>query len=427
MSRVVRQLPGNLHYAWVVVALVFVTLLAAAAVRASPSVFIVPLEQAFGWSAATISFAISVNLLLYGLMGPFAAALMQRFGIRRTVLGALIVVEAGIAASTLMTAPWQLVMYWGVLVGIGAGTVAPVLGATVVNRWFTTRRGLAIGIVTASSATGQLLFLPLLAQVAQSSGWRPAVWVVAGALAAVVPIVALLLPESPESIGIRPYGETGAVPPPRPPAGNPLVIAFTTFGRCVRSLDFWLLAGTFMVCGASANGLVGAHLISYCFDNGIPEVRAAWLLAAMGAFNIVGTTASGWLSDRYDPRFLLMGYYGLRGLSLLYLPYSDFSFATLSVFALFYGLDWIATVPPTLRLITENFGKTDAPVVYGWVFAGHQIGAGSIALLAGVLRDGLGSYVVPFLLAGGLCLAAAVLVLRIGRRTGDRLVPAGAD
>jgi MFS family permease len=402
-------------------------LLAAAAVRASPSVLIVPLEQAFGWSVASISFAISLNVVLYGLMGPFAAALMQRFGIRRTLIGALCVVEIGIASSTLMTAAWQLVFYWGLLVGVGAGTVAPVLGATVVNRWFATRRGLAIGIVTAAGATGQLLFLPLLAGVAETSGWRPAVWVVAAALAAVIPVVALLLPESPEAIGLRPYGETGERPPPRPPAGNPLVIAFTTLGRSIKSLDFWLLSGTFFVCGASANGLIGTHLISFCFDNGIPEVKAAWLLAAMGAFNIIGTTASGWLSDRYDARLLLVGYFGLRGLSLLYLPYSDFSVATLSVFALFYGLDWLATLPPTLRLLTEIFGKTDAPVVFGWVFVGHQVGAGAIAFLAGALRDGLGSYLVPFLLSGGLCLAASLMALHIGRRGSGRLAPAEAD
>jgi MFS family permease len=426
MARFVRTLPGHVHYAWLVLALTFVTLLAAAAVRASPSVLIVPLEQAFGWSPAAISFAISLNLLLYGVMGPFAAALMQRIGIRRTLIGALLVVELGVAASTLMTAPWHLVLFWGLLVGIGAGSVAPVLGATVVNRWFTARRGLAMGIVTASSAAGQLLFLPILAAVAESSGWRSAVVVVALALAAVIPVVAFLLPERPETLGLRPYGETGPAPPPKPAAGNPLVLAVTVLGRGVKSGDFWIFFTTFFICGASANGLVGTHLISFCFDNGIPELQAAWLLAAMGAFNIIGTTLSGWASDRYDNRLLLMGYFGLRGLSLLYLPYSHFDFATLSVFAVFYGLDWIATVPPMMRLITDTFGKTDAPVVFGWIFAGHQMGAGSIAFLAGALRSDLGTYLVPFLLSGGLCLAASLLVLRIGSGRG-RLVPVGAD
>jgi MFS family permease len=401
-----------------------VTLLAAAAVRSAPSVLIVPLEQAFGWSPATISFAISVNLVLYGCMGPFAAALMQRYGIRRTLIGALCVVDCGVLASSLMTQPWHMVVFWGLLVGIGAGTVAPVLGATVVNRWFVERRGLAMGIVTASTATGQLLFLPTLAGIAQTDGWRPAIYVVALALAAVIPVVAFLLPERPESIGLRPYGETGPPTAPAKATANPLRVAVDVLGRASQSRDFWLFGASFFICGASANGLVGTHLVAFCFDNGIPEIQAAWLLAAMGAFNIVGATLSGWLSDRYDNRLLLMCYFGLRGLSLLYLPYSRFDFETLSIFALFYGLDWIATVPPVLRLLTDTFGKTDGPVVYGWIFAGHQLGAGSIALLAGMLRSDLGSYFVPFILSGALCLAMAVLVLRIG--TG-RLALAGAD
>jgi MFS family permease len=425
MGRFFRTLPGNVHYAWMVLALTFVTLLAAAAVRSSPSVLIVPLEQAFGWSPATISLAISINLVLYGLMGPFAAALMQRIGVRRTLVGALLVVEAGVTLSLFMSQPWHLVLFWGLLVGIGAGSVAPVLGATVVNRWFTARRGLAMGIVTASSAAGQLIFLPILAAVASSSGWRPAVMVVVAALAAVIPAMALLLPERPETLGLRSYGETGPVTPPKPAGANPLVTAVTVLARGVKSGDFWIFFVTFFICGASANGLVGTHLVSFCFDNGIPEVRAAWLLAAMGAFNIVGTTTSGWLSDRYDNRVLLMCYFGFRGLSLLYLPYSHFDFATLSVFAVFYGLDWIATVPPMMRLITDKFGKTDAPVVFGWIFAGHQLGAGSIAFLAGALRADLGTYLLPFLLSGALCLAASMLVLRSGAG-GSRLAPAAA-
>jgi MFS family permease len=425
MQRLVRLLSWHIHYAWVVIAVAFTTLLAAAAVRAAPSVLIVPLQHAFGWSATTISAAISLNLVLYGVMGPFAAALMQRIGIRRTLIGALLVVECGVAASSLMSEPWHLVLFWGLLVGIGAGSVAPVLGATIVNRWFIARRGLAMGIVTASSAAGQLVFLPILANVAESFGWRPAVFVVAAALVAIIPLVALFLPERPEAMGLRPYGDTGTEPIARPAAANPLVIAVKVLGRGAKSTDFWIFFATFFVCGASANGLVGTHLLSFCFDNGIPEVRAAWLLAAMGAFNIVGTTLSGWLSDRYDNRLLLMGFFGLRGLSLLYLPYSHFDFATLSVFAVFYGLDWIATVPPMMRLITDNFGKVDAPVAFGWIFAGHQLGAGSIALLACAMRSDLGSYLLPFLLSGGMCLAAALLVLRIS--AGPRLAPAGAD
>ena len=423
MIRFVRRLPGGIHYAWLVVAVVFLTQLAGAGMRATPSVLIVPWEQAFGWSRGTISLAISVNLLLFGLLGPFAAALMQRIGVRRTVLGALILLDLAVGASFFMSEPWQLVLTWGFLVGLGGGTVAVAFGATVVNRWFVTRRGLAIGIVTAANAAGQLVFLPILASVATSDGWRPTVLVATLALAAVIPLIALFLPERPADVGVRPYGDKGEREEERAIPANPLVIAFSALGRGVKSGNFWLLFASFMVCGASANGLVGTHLISYCFDNGIPEVAAAGLLAGMGAFNIVGTTLSGWLSDRFDNRVLLMFFYGLRGLSLLYLPFSDFGFGTLSIFALFYGLDWIATVAPTLRLITDNFGKQDAPVIFGWVFAGHQLGAGGVAFLAGVLRADLGTYLAPFMISGTLCLMAAVFVLWIGSFGRGRLEP----
>jgi MFS family permease len=413
MISVARALPARLHYAWVVVGLAFLTLLITAAVRATPSVLIVPLEHAFGWSATTISLAISLNLVLYGALGPVGAALMQRFGIRRTVLAALAVIGTAVVLSGFMSAPWQLVLTWGLLVGSGCGTLAPVLGAVIVNRWFAARRGLALGIVMAGNAAGQIIFLPLLAAVVEGGAWRPAIWIVAGVIAAILAIVALFLPEWPADVGSAPLGEFGE----RPPAAagvNPLVVAFSVLGRCVRSRNFWLLSASFLICGASSNGLVGTHLIPFCFDYGIPEVRAAGLLAAMGTFSIIGTTLSGWLSDRYDCRVLLMVFYGLRGLSLFFLPYSDFSFYTLSMFAVFYGLDWLATAPPMMRIITDTFGKADTPVVFGWLFVGHQIGAGGIAFLAGALRADLGSYLAPFLLSGMLCLVAAAAVLWIG-------------
>jgi sugar phosphate permease len=421
-----RLLPPRLHYGWVVVAVVFLTLLAAAGVRAAPSVLIVPLEEAFGWSRATISFAISLNIVLYGLMGPFAGALMLRIGVRRTILAALALLAVAVGASSFMTEPWQLVLTWGVLVGLGSGVAALVFGATIVSRWFVARRGLVMGILTASTATGQLVFLPALAAVATGEGWRPVVWIVALAAAAMIPVAALLLPETPQEVGLRPYGETGEAAGGATVPQNPIVVAFAALGRGVKSGDFWLLFASFFVCGASTNGLVGTHLISYCLDHGIPEVRAAGLLAAMGVFDLVGTTLSGWLTDRYSSRVLLCMYYGFRGLSLLYLPYSNFDAASLSVFAVFYGLDWIATVPPTVRLISDIFGKRDAPIVFGWVLVGHQFGAGFIAFVAGAMRADLGSYVGPFLIAGGLCVVTAFYVLRIGRGRGAGLQPAEA-
>jgi len=413
MISVARAFPARLHYAWVVIGITFLTLLVNAGVRATPSVLIVPLEHAFGWSAATIAVAISINLLLFGALGPIAAAMMQRFGIRRTVLAALALVAVAVLSSSAMAAPWQMVLTWGLLVGTGCGFLGSVLGATVVTRWFTARRGLAMGLVTASTAAGQLLFLPLLASVAEGGAWRAVIWIVAGAIGVMLVAVALFLPERPADIGLGPLGSL--TEPPRAPAANPLVVAASVFGRCVTSRDYWLLSSSFLICGASANGLVGTHLIPFCFDNGIPEVRAAGLLAAMGTFSIIGTTLSGWLSDRYDCRVLLMIYFGLRGLSLFYLPYSDFDFYTLSIFAAFYGLDWLATAPPMMRIITDKFGKADAPVVFGWLMVGHQIGAGSIAFLAGLLRSDFGSYVAPFMISGLLCLCAAAMVLWIAR------------
>jgi predicted MFS family arabinose efflux permease len=266
----------------------------------------------------------------------------------------------------------------------------------------------------------------MLAAVAQSAGWRPVVWITAIVAAAMIPLVALLMPESPAAIGMAPYGAPDGAIVPVVARANPVGVAFAALGRGARSGGFWLLFASFFVCGASTNGLIGTHLISYCFDHGIPEVQGASLLAVMGVFDLIGTTASGWLSDRFDNRKLLFWYYGLRGLSLLYLPYSGFSIYGLSIFAVFYGLDWIATVPPTVRLTTNLFGKQDAPIIFGWLLAGHQLGAGVTAFEAGVLRTLLGAYFVPVLISGGLCLVAAVLVLRIGRGRAGGAVPVPA-
>lgn len=416
-----------LHYGWIVAGTTFVTLLCAAAVRATPSILIVPLEEAFGWSRATISSAISINLLLYGLMGPFAAALMGRFGIRRVVVVSLTLICVGVALTRQMTQPWQLILSWGVLVGFGTGTTATVLGATVVNRWFHERRGVVMGVLTAATATGQLIFLPILASLVQRRGWQAVPTTVAVVIACVIPLVALFVRDRPSAVGLRPYGAPeGSVEPPRS-SRSPLVHAFAVLRKGTRSGDFWLLFASFFVCGATTNGLVGTHLVPACMDHGIPEVRAAGLLAMMGVFDLVGTTASGWLSDRRDSRWLLFWYYGLRGLSLLFLPYAfQLSEGALAVFAIFYGLDWIATVPPTLKLTTDVFGRQDAPVAFGWIFAGHQIGASFGALGAGIIRTSTATYTLAFLGAGAFCLVASVLVLRIGRLK-STLRPAAAS
>jgi sugar phosphate permease len=364
---------------------------------------------------ATISGAVAVNIMLYGLVGPFAVAIMERFGLRRAVCGALLLLALGAGLTVLMREAWQLTLLWGVLVGLGSGMVAMVLGATVANRWFDKSRGLVIGVLTASSATGQLLFLPLLAKAATDIGWRATSLMVAAAALLLVPLVALFVRDRPADVGLPPYGGTAIEPAPSATV-NPAVRAIVALKVGLQSRDFWLLAGTFFVCGLSTNGLVGTHLIPACVDHGIPEVRAAGLLALMGIFDLIGTTASGWLSDRLDNRVLLFWYYGLRGLSLMYLPFAlDMTFYGLSLFAVFYGLDWIATVPPTLKLAEKAFGRENAAVMFGWILAAHQAGAAVAAWGAGYLRTVTGHYALAFQLSGTICLIAAAACLLIGR------------
>lgn len=404
------------HYGWIVAGATFLALMTGAAVRSAPGILIAPLEDEFHWSRATISFAISVNLLLYGLMGPFTAAFMERFGIRRTVPIAFVLIGLGVGLTSVMRESWQLVLLWGVIVGIGTGAVANFLAAMIATRWFTARRGFVLGIMSASVATGQLLFLPAIASITESLGWRAAVLSLVAVIFVVLPIVAYFLRDRPADVGLVPYGETGEPKAAPPPKGNPFALAFKTLGEAIYVRDFWLLAGTFFICGASTNGLIGTHLIASCLDNGISAVTGASLLAAMGVFNLIGTTGSGWLSDRMDSRVMLAIFYGLRGLSLIYLPFSFVSPYGLTVFTMFYGLDWFATVAPTVRLITNAFGRERTGLVYGWIFVAHQLGGASAAYFGGVLRETLGTYLESFILSGLLCLIAAVLSLLIGQR-----------
>ncbi len=416
---------ARIHYAWIVAAVTFLALLAAAGARATPGVILLPLGNEFQWSRATVSSIVSLNIFLYGLIGPFAAAIYQRFGLRRSMLAAMALLTVGYGASTFATRYWQFVLLWGFVVGAGSGMAATVLGAAVANRWFTQRRGLVMGVLTASTATGQLVFLRSLAS-ASTTDWRAAVWITAGATALAIPVIAWLMRDDPRDVGLRPFGETGAPDATPPPAatGNPATRALAVLALAARRRDFWLLAGSFFVCGASTNGLIGTHLIAAAYDCGIPEVNSAALLMAMGIFDLVGTTASGWLSDRYNCRYLLFAYYGLRGISLLFLPQALLGPAAgLGLFAVFYGLDWIATVPPTVKLTGEVFGRENASIVFGWIVAAHQIGAAFAAFAAGWVRTELGSYTWAFIGAGLLCVIAAFIVLPIAR---SRAVPAPA-
>lgn len=406
--------PFGAKYVFVVVAVIFLCLLVAAGLRGTPGVLMLPLERAFGWSRSEVSLSAAIGILLYGLVGPFAAAVMQRFGVRNTLLVALFVMASAAGLSSFMTSYWQLIATWGVLSGLGSGCVTVVLGATIVNRWFVSHRGVVMGLLTASTATGTLLFMPALAALAAAGGFRPVVLTVAAACLVLIPITAWLLPERPSDIGLLPYGAV-AEPPPVNAAGNPLRRALDALLGATQQRDFWLLFATFFVCGATTNGLVGTHLIAMCGDNGVPEIEAAGLLAMMGVFDLVGTTLSGWLTDRYDPRKLLFVYYVLRGVSLIWLPYSDFTLYNLSIFSVFYGLGWIATVPPTLRLTNSAFGDEKGPMIFGWVVAGHQLGAASATMFAGAMRTSQGNYIQAFASAGLAGVLAGVLALLIGR------------
>jgi MFS family permease len=407
----------NIHYGWVMVGVTFFTALITAGTVGAPGVFIVPLQREFGWTAAEISSALSIRFVLFGLMAPFAAALMNRYGLRNVTLLALLIVASALVASLAMTQVWHLILLWGVVIGIGTGMTALVLGATIAARWFSARRGLVVGILTASVATGQLVFLPLLASVTERMGWRVALLLICVMLALAAFAVLMVMRDRPSDVGLRPFGDQGKEPLPAPPPNNAPIAAAAVgaLSDAARTRVFWILFGTFFICGASTNGLIQVHLIPMCLDFGIPQVQAASLLAAMGVFDFFGTIVSGWLSDRYDNRWLLFWYYGLRGLSLLFLPFTDFSFYGLSLFAMFYGLDWIATVPPTVRLTAQRFGPERANLVFGWIFTGHQLGAAFAAFGAGLSRTVLATYLPAFFIAGALCVVAALIALAISR------------
>ncbi|HUB16123.1 MAG TPA: MFS transporter [Acetobacteraceae bacterium] len=413
--RFARVFSGRVHYAWIIAAVSFTVILIGVGVRAAPSVLLVPLEQSFGWSADTIAGAVSLNILLLGLTGPFAVATMQTFGLRRTMIAALVLLTAGAGGSALVRHPWQLYLTWGLLVGLGASATGFGIIAIIANRWFVARRGLVTGLLTASNASGQLVFLPALAALATSFGWVSVPIAVSLLVAAMIPLVWLLLAESPGAVGIGPYGAREE-PPTLPTSGNPFRVAFGGLARGAGSVDFWLLAGSFAVCGFSTYGLIGTHMIAYCMDHGIPEVTAAGLMASLGVFDLFGTICSGWLTDRYNPRVLLFWYYSLRGLSLLLLPFTQFNLFDLSIFAVFYGLDWVATVPPTITLTNAVFGRKDGPVIVSWIFCAHQVGGSLAAVAAGAVRDATGSYMLAFLASGAACLMASLLVLGISRK-----------
>ena len=408
---------------WVVLGATFLTMLVVAGAVGAPGVFILPLQKEFGWSAADISGALAIRFLLFGGMGPFAATFMNRFGLRRMMLISLSIILIGLLLSLGMSAMWQLVLLWGVIIGIGTGLTAMVLGATVATRWFTHRRGLVMGLLSASTATGQLAFLPLLAGLTERFGWRVAMLLVCGMVLLAGIAALLLMRDRPADLGLPPYGAPDIQPAPIQSGnlGVLLLAPIAILRDAARVPSFWILFFSFYICGASTNGLMQTHFISLCGDYGLAAVGAASMLAMMGLFDFAGTLGSGWLADRVDNRWLLFWFYGLRGLSLLYLPFSDFSLYSLTIFAMFYGLDWVATVPPMVKLTAQRFGPERANVVFGWIFAGHQLGAASAALAGGLSRTIWQSYMPAFVVAGVLCLIGAALVPFINRGRGARL------
>jgi sugar phosphate permease len=403
------------HYAWVIAAVTFVAMLTTSAALGLPGAMLQPLSREFGWTTEQLSSVFAVRFALFGLLGPFAAVFIIRYGLRRVMIAAAAFIGTAMALASQVTHLWQLFILWGLLLGCGTGLTALVLGAMVANRWFTARRGLVVGLLAASTATGQLIFLPAAAWLIENVGWRYALLPVFVACTVVALLVFLFMQDSPKSVGLLPYGEdaTTAAAPAGPPVPTNFLAPFTVLREAARSQTFWILAGTFFICGLSTNGLVQTHFISLCGDNGLGAVPAAGVLSLMGAFDLVGTTLSGYLSDRFDNRKLLFWYYALRGLSLFWLPYSTFTLYGLSMFALFYGLDWIATIPPTVKLAAQSFGKERAGMVFGWIFAAHQLGAAVAAYGAGLTRTLLLTYNPALFAAGAACLVAAVSVLAI--------------
>lgn len=403
----------NIHYSWIVLGVTFWAIIVAGIIRSSSGIFIDPFENEFGWGRPSISFAFAVSLFLYGFSGPFMAAFVEKFGLKKMMLGSMALLAAGLSLTFMMKSEWQLMLIWGVMIGLGSGLFLTVLSTQVANRWFVKRRGLVVGILTAATATGQLVLLPVLAALIGKFSWKAAVLLILFLSIMMFLLIALLMRNFPRDVGLPPYGQKELEPEAKFSTRNPFKIAIAALLEGLRTKEFWLLAGSFFICGLSTSGLIGTHFISYCISFGIPVLTAASMLSFMGIFDLIGTTVSGWLSDRFDNRWLLFWYYSLRGLSLVGLPFAldSGSYIWLMMFAVFYGLDWIATVPPTIGLTRQRFGMEKSAMMYGWIVAAHQVGAGVAAYTGGVLYTVFGSYTSAFVLAGGFCALASLFVI----------------
>ena len=417
--------PYNIHYGWVIVALTFTYGLAASTAMTVPGILILPIAKDLGWTIGDVSSAMALRLFLFGAIAPFAGAFLVRYGLRRMMMSSAILLVLGLLMTIGMTAKWQLWLGVGIMLGVAPGLTALVVNATIASRWFSQRRGLVVGILSSAIASGQLLFLPGAAWLSTHYGWRWALVPTVLAVAACGVIYSLFSRDDPADIGIAPFGDDKVVPRPAPVTGNAVALSFAALRDASTKPVFWVLTGSFFVCGFSSAGLMGPHFVPLCSDFGVSAVTAASFLAVMGVFDFFGTIGSGWLSDRFDCRWLLSWYYGLRGLSLVWLTFSDFSIPGLSVFAVFFGLDYIATVPPTVKIAVQAFGRMRAPVVFGWIFCGHQLGAAVMAAAAGVARDELASYLPSFFAGGIACIiAASSMLVLMGKRNPARPVAA---
>ncbi|MGE7932795.1 MFS transporter [Viridibacillus arvi] len=407
----------KVHYSWIILAVTFFSIIVAGIIRSSSGVFIDPFELEFGWSRPAISFAFAVSLFLYGFSGPFMAAFVEVFGLKRMMLYSMLTLSTGLALTFVMQTQWQLILVWGVMIGVGSGLFLTVLSTQIANRWFVKQRGLAVGILTASTATGQLILLPVLATIIDHYSWRYATGLIFILSLLILILILLFMKDFPQDKGLLPYGQENNDQSAAQPnfKQNPFKLALGTLMEGLKLKEFWLLAGSFFICGLSTSGLIGTHFISYCIGFGIPVVTAAAMLSFMGVFDLVGTTLSGWLSDRIDNRWLLFWYYALRGISLLFLPFAlaQGSYVWLVIFSIFYGLDWIATVPPTIGLARREFGLKKSTLMYGWIMAAHQVGAGVAAFGGGVIFKVFGSYQWAFILAGSMCVLASLFVIML--------------
>lgn len=427
-TKITGEVMIRIHYSWFILALTFCSIIVAGIVMSSSGVFIDPLEKEFGWDRSIIALAFAISLFLYGISGPFMAALLEVIGLKKMMIVSMATLLTGIILTLMMNQSWQMILIWGVIIGLGASLFLTVVSPYVANHWFEKRRGLAVGILTASTATGQLILLPVLAAIIENYSWRWAIALFMILSFIMLIIILLFMKNTPKDVGILPYGlEKEIQESNKGEKKNPIVLAFNGLFEAVKVKEFWLLAGSFFICGLSTSGLIGTHFISYCISFGIPLVTAASFLSFMGIFNLVGTTLSGWLSDRFDNRWLLFWYYGLRGASLVLLPYAlnEGSTTLLVIFTVFYGLDWIATVPPTISISRQIFGITKSGIIYGWIFASHQAGAAVAAYGGGLIYKFFNTYTWAFFLAGIFCLLASLFVIIIKKQHSSQLTKEG--